>query len=196
MRIIKLVFNLILINLLNIFSKRENFRTPEPSQISEDLDQVNEYNTTDTNNMSVIYGITLYLISKIIPQERFENFSFLDLCCGPAIFRKKFSEIFHPQKTILVDLSENMLLKARKNFCSDKVECIIGNVTNLNFLEKNSVDFVSFMNAAHHMPNLDVVKKVFEECERVCSKDGYIFISDLVRQKTKKQTEIYLKTFS
>lgn len=47
------------------------------------------------------------------------------------------------------------------------------------------------MEAAHHLPTPQDVTKVLVEADRVCSSQGIIFVSDLVRPKTERIFKIY-----
>lgn len=79
-------------------------------------------------------------------------------------------------KIIAVDLSEEMLKKAKKKINSDKVEFINANINqNWKFVEKK-VNLICFSLVLEHIENLDTI---FSQAANSINKDGYIYIGEL-----------------
>lgn len=75
-----------------------------------------------------------------------------------------------------VDLSEEMLSKAKEKINSDKVEFLKVDINNeWNFTEK-TFDLVSFSLVLEHIQNLD---QIFKEAFKKLNDGGYIYIGEL-----------------
>jgi len=96
-----------------------------------------------------------------------------------------------------VDLSEEMLAKAKEKIQSASVKFIQADIThNWNFI-KEKYDLVSFSLVLEHIENLD---HIFEETAKVINPGGYIYIGELhpfkqylgtkARFETEKGTEV------
>ena len=56
----------------------------------------------------------------------------------------------------------------------------------------DTVDLSSFTDAAHHLPNLDMVGKILGEMDRITRPDGLVMLMDLARLRTAELTETYV----
>jgi ubiquinone/menaquinone biosynthesis C-methylase UbiE len=100
--------------------------------------------------------------------------SCLEIGCGTG----KNTEwlIVKSAKILAVDLSEEMLKKAKKKINSTKVTFIQADIDqNWNFV-KEAVDLISFSLVLEHIEKLDAV---FSQAANSLKKDGYIYIGEL-----------------
>jgi SAM-dependent methyltransferase len=74
-----------------------------------------------------------------------------------------------------------------------QLECMRDSIESMKNFEDDSFDLSSFTDAAHHMPNLDVVAKILGEMDRITKPDGLVMLMDLARLRTKKLTESYVR---
>lgn len=80
------------------------------------------------------------------------------------------------ERITAVDLSEEMLSKAKEKINSDKVEFLQVDINNeWNFTEK-TFDLVSFSLVLEHIQNLD---QIFKEAFKKLNDGGYIYIGEL-----------------
>ena len=96
-----------------------------------------------------------------------------------------------------VDLSPGMVQVANQNVSGqglqDRVQFRVGDVTRLEEIASGELDLASFTDAAHHMPSVDVVAQVLREMERITKPEGLVMVMDLVRLRTARLTERYVK---
>jgi SAM-dependent methyltransferase len=90
-----------------------------------------------------------------------------------------------------------MIQVARENSLSagvgDHVHFQKGDVTNLNEIRSATYQLVTFTGAAHHLPDLAAVARTVAEMDRIASSDGLVMVMDLVRLRTAKLTEDYVR---
>lgn len=100
--------------------------------------------------------------------------SCLEIGCGTG----KNTEwlITKSTKIIAVDLSEEMLKKAKMKINSDKVEFINADILQNWTFVKEPADLVCFSLVLEHIENLDAV---FSHAANSIKKDGYIYIGEL-----------------
>jgi 2-polyprenyl-3-methyl-5-hydroxy-6-metoxy-1,4-benzoquinol methylase len=90
----------------------------------------------------------------------------------------------------MVELSNT---NAEKTGVSSKVKFYSFNVTQLSDFKPQQYDLITFSNAAHHMPTLDVIEKILWEAEKLVKNDGIIILSDIGRLKNRKITEDFVE---
>jgi SAM-dependent methyltransferase len=97
-----------------------------------------------------------------------------------------------------VDLSPRMVQAANRNAeqrgHGQRITFGLGDVTQRGELPDDSADLCTFFDAAHHMPDLDAVRAVVAEMERVTHPQGLIVMLDLARLANAALTERYVET--
>jgi ubiquinone/menaquinone biosynthesis C-methylase UbiE len=98
----------------------------------------------------------------------------LEIGCGTG----KNTEwlLYKAAHMIAVDLSEEMLLKAKEKIQSEKVEFILADINReWNFTEQ-TFDLISFSLVLEHIQNLD---HIFEEVHKKLNENGLVYIGEL-----------------
>lgn len=170
-------------------------RTPEPSTLTEDPGAVSDYDQVMTSKLSLLYTAALEILHRARPEEKGENA--LDIACGPGHLTLSLARFMNYSKVVGLDLSKPMVRTATRNAARlrlDKhVEFQQGDATQLNDFPDNYFDLTTYTDAAHHMDNLSMVRQVLTAMDRVTRPEGLVMVMDLVRLKTRPQTEQYVK---
>ncbi|WP_160149712.1 class I SAM-dependent methyltransferase [Roseiconus lacunae] len=169
-------------------------RTPEP-EVMDSPESVAQYEDADKSKLAIVYAAVLDRVHRM--KTKSSGGRAIDLCCGPGHFTLMLAKYFNFDEVIGVDRSDRMLENARKRIdqaeMGTRVKFVKANATDVPF-ESNSFDVVTCNDAAHHLPNLKVVRELICEMERLSSATGICVLSDLVRLKTERITELYTKT--
>jgi ubiquinone/menaquinone biosynthesis C-methylase UbiE len=114
-----------------------------------------------------------FSLRKTLPNIHFE--SCLEIGCGTG----KNTEwlISKSNKILAVDLSYEMLSKAKAKIQSDKVEFIQADINKeWNFANNRQFDLATFSLVLEHIENLD---NIFEKLSKVVKENGYVYIGEL-----------------
>ncbi len=182
------------LSVLDLLNRQKLKRIPEPDSITTDPAAVEDYNQVHNSSLVLPYALSLQILQILLKNK--QNIRLLDLACGPGLFSKWMAQNLSIQSLIGMDLSNPMLDRARERFVKNEshltsIKFIQNDVTDLSSIPSASLDLVTFMNAAHHIPNLELVKKTLSEASRVCKNDGFIFLADHTRPRTEKILKIY-----
>ncbi len=112
------------------------------------------------------------LISSVLYSFDISQGKILDLACGTGEITKRFCELGFDMTGL--DLSENMLLKARKK-CD--AEFVKGDMTNFSFEGKFSA-VICTLDSINHLESMDKIKKAFDSVYK-CLDDIGLFIFDM-----------------
>lgn len=168
-------------------------RTPEKGTM-DTKENVEQYNNADQSKLAIVYAGVLERIHRM--RRVTQGGQAIDLCCGPGHFTLMLAKYFDFERIVGVDLSEPMIEKARERAeeagLSSRVQFKVGDATAVAH-ETGTFDVVACNDAAHHMPDLEVVQALFHEMERLSSADGICILSDLVRLKSESITSRYTK---
>jgi ubiquinone/menaquinone biosynthesis C-methylase UbiE len=171
-------------------------RAPEPHAVTDLPEHVVQYDRVMSTKLALTYAFGLEVVHRARPEGR--GGLALDLACGPGYFTLSLARFFDYQRVIGIDLSLPMIEAASKNASEqrlrDRTEFRIGDATSLPEVSAGTASLVSFTGAAHQMPDLPTVTRVFEEMERMAASDGLIFVMDLHRLRSAKLTERYVNT--
>ncbi|MCA9140963.1 MAG: class I SAM-dependent methyltransferase [Planctomycetales bacterium] len=166
-------------------------RTPEKGTM-DSAESVEQYNGVDQSKLAIVYAAVLERIHRM--RRVTEGGQAIDLCCGPGHFTLLLARYFDFERIVGVDLSEPMIEKARERAeeagLSSRVHFTVGDATHVHY-PTGSFDVVTCNDAAHHMPDLGMVEKLFLEMERLSSGKGICILSDLVRLKSESITNRY-----
>lgn len=114
-----------------------------------------------------------FALREILANIKFENC--LEIGCGTG----KNTEwlISRTNKTLAIDLSEEMLERAKSKILSDKVEFFQADINEeWIFANNREFDLVTFSLVLEHIEHLD---KIFEKLNRVVISGGYVYIGEL-----------------
>lgn len=174
--------------------KQSLSRTPEPQAITDASDNVTQYDRVMETKLAISYAIAIETVYKARP-EPFGGKA-LDICCGPGHFSITMARELKLDQLIGVDLSEPMIKVASQNAAQkgmDHLSFRTGDATALGDFGDREFDLTTMMDAAHHMPTLELVTNVFREMDRVTKADGLVVAMDLVRLRTKSLTDEYVQ---
>jgi ubiquinone/menaquinone biosynthesis C-methylase UbiE len=175
---------------------RQNLkRTPEPEAVTGAQANVTQYDQVMGTKLVLSYAAGLEAIHRIGSRT---GGSALDLACGPGHFTICLARYLGYESVVGIDLAERMVAvgtaNAEKLALQNRVRFATGDAMDLTNIAQASFDLVTFNNAAHHLPDLETVKKVICEMMRVARPSGLITLMDLVRLRTKELTERYVNT--
>lgn len=125
---------------------------------------------TNENKTRDLEGIAL---RTVLSGKHFENC--LEVGCGTG----KNTEwlISRTNKMTAVDLSDNMMAKAKAKIQSDKVDFIQADINNeWSFAYNRQFDLATFSLVLEHIENLD---GIFEKLSQVVKPNGYVYIGEL-----------------
>ncbi|WP_182871055.1 class I SAM-dependent methyltransferase [Stieleria mannarensis] len=174
--------------------KQQLERIPEPEAITAEHDNVLQYDRVMETKLAISYAIGIETIYRARP-EPFGGRA-IDLCCGPGHMSINMVKELKLDELIGIDLSSGMVDAANKNATEQDVgqaSFQTGDATNLTAFQDDEFDLSTMMDAAHHMPSLQLVTEALEEMDRVTKPDGLVVVMDLVRLRTKSLTETYVE---
>jgi ubiquinone/menaquinone biosynthesis C-methylase UbiE len=120
-------------------------------------------------------------LRETLPNIEFDNC--LEIGCGTG---KNTGWLLQKAKHITaVDLSDEMILKAKEKINSDKVKFLQADITNNWNFTNDKYDLVSFSLVLEHIENLD---HIFKEAGNVLVSGGYVYIGELHPYKQYKGT--------
>jgi ubiquinone/menaquinone biosynthesis C-methylase UbiE len=129
-----------------------------------------------------------FSIKKTLSNIHFE--SCLEIGCGTGKNTEWLTS--KSNKILAVDLSYEMLLKAKNKIKSDKVEFIQADINNeWNFADNRQFDLATFSLVLEHIENLD---NIFEKLSKVVKENGYVYIGELHPFKQYNGTEARFET--
>ena len=176
-----------------IFSRQTLERVSEPVAVTDQPENVLQYDQVMTTKLAIAYAIGLEIIYRA-RQEPFTG-SAIDLACGPGHFSLCMAKYLRLDSLVGIDLSQRMIDRATANaekYGQKQATFRFGDVTQLKQVKDRQFELCAFTDAAHHMPDLETLALVFAEMDRVTKHDGLIFVMDLVRLKTKRLTDKYV----
>jgi predicted TPR repeat methyltransferase len=116
-------------------------------------------------------------LEAIVLRETLSTIAFamvLEIGCGTGKNTEWFTQ--KAEHITAIDLSEEMLLKAKEKNQSDKVEFIKADInSDWNFTTRN-FDLISFSLVLEHIENLD---HIFKEVYKKLNEEGYVYIGEL-----------------
>ena len=188
---------------------QELARKEEPKAITDDPDNVIQYDQVMTTKLVIAYAIGLEAIHRARTQMPGKGAKALDLACGPGHYTLCLQTYLNYDKVTGLDLSPNMIAIAQGNARQKKLEnhtsFQLADITHLKQVDDNSFDLSSCTDAAHHMEGrdktdaavrqkeaLEEVGKILVEMDRVTKPDGLVMLMDLARLRTSRLTEKYV----
>lgn len=169
-------------------------RTPEPHRVTDQADNVVQYDRVMETKLAISYAIAI----ETIYRARTEPFGgrALDVCCGPGHMSITLAKELRLDELVGVDLSAPMVRVASENARARELAGVsfrTGDATALNDFADGQFDLTTMMDAAHHMPSIEVLGRAIQEMDRVTAEDGLVVVMDLVRLRTRGLTETYIE---
>lgn len=167
-------------------------RTPEPSLVMDDEEQVRSYVAAgrETGVMAPTYVFHGANISDVIrPGDRV-----LDLACGPANQLALVARLNPDVNFVGIDLSPSMLVQAEALIKAQGLRNVSfqeGDITRLSAFEDRSFDAVVSTLSLHHLPTYAMLQQTFAEAARVLRPGGGVYITDFSRLKTRASIEYF-----
>ncbi len=118
----------------------------------------------------------------------------VDLGCGPAIQLLQIAALNPDAEFIGVDLSTEMLDVARQELSRaglTNVSLRRADITDLSFLDDDSVDGVVSTMTLHHLPTADDLTRCFLEIRRVLTPPGAIYLTDFCRLRSNRSVHFF-----
>ena len=177
------------------FGKQILERIPEKfSEVTDDENNVLQYDRVMETKLAISYAIAI----ETTYRARTKPFGgqALDVCCGPGHLAITMAKELNLDRLIGIDLSRPMVDIANQNAIKQKIDNVSfeqGDATHLSQFHDGHFDLTTMMDAAHHMPSLEVLGQVFRELDRVTAQDGVVVVMDLVRLRTREITESYIE---
>ncbi len=182
------------LTLRQIATRRVLARRLEPEPLTDAAANVAEYDQVMGTKLALAYALALRTIFRAWSPPAAG--AILDLASGPGHFSLCLGRFFSNCRATGFDLAPRMVACANRNArlqgLADRVAFELADITNLANVDSASADLTTFTDAAHHMPDIGVVRQVLEEMERVTRPEGLIFAMDLVRLKTERLTNRYV----
>ncbi len=176
-----------------IFTQERSQRVNEPDLVMDDPDKVAAYTRAGREDgvMAPVYLFHCAQICEVIcPGD-----TVVDLACGPATQLAMVARLNPKTHFIGVDLSPEMLKKAKAYIAEQKlsnIEFREGSITDLSFFEDDSIDAVISTVALHHLPDVSALERTFSEINRILKQDAGIYLVDFGHLKSEKS----IKTFA
>lgn len=170
-------------------------RIPETfSEVTDAESNVVQYDRVMETKLAISYAIAIETIYKARTTPFGGNA--LDVCCGPGHLAITMARELKLDSLIGIDLSQPMVDRATKNAREKGMKNVTfehGDATQLSQFPDGHFDLTTMMDAAHHMPSLEVLGQVFQQLDRVTANDGLVVVMDLVRLRTREITESYIE---
>ncbi|MBU1093177.1 MAG: class I SAM-dependent methyltransferase [Firmicutes bacterium] len=123
------------------------------------------------------YNMEFKYTKKILEQYILSDFSILEVGCGTGYYGVYLSN--KCRRYLGVDITPGNInifnTKIKKNNLKN-VEAVVGDATDLKSIKNESYDVVLAFGPMYHLPPKEV-ELVFNECRRVCKKDGIVMIA-------------------
>ena len=175
-----------------LITRESSERVAEPDLVMDDPDKVAAYTRAGRADgvMASVYLFHCEQVSDVIrPGD-----TVVDLGCGPATQLALVAEVNPECSFIGVDLSAEMLDKARAHVESlglKNVSFLVSDITSIPQLADGSVDAVMSTVALHHLPTRDHLDRAFAEVARYLKPDGGLYLVDFAHLRSEKSIEYF-----
>ncbi len=167
-------------------------RVNEPDLVMDDPEKVAAYTRAGRED-GVMAPVYLYHCAQICEVIR-PGDTVIDLGCGPATQLAMVARLNPETQFIGLDLSREMLQRAQSHVEEqdlNNVELRQADITDLAFLQENSVEAVISTMVLHHLPNVDALGKTFAEIGRVLKPYGGLYLVDFGHLRSEKSINYF-----
>jgi arsenite methyltransferase len=171
-------------------------RTPEPTLVMDDVDQVEAY-TQAGRESGVMAPVYLFHATQIC-QAIDSGDHVLDLACGPANQLCMIARLNPDCRFTGIDLSPTMLDQARAlatEMGLSNVNFTAGSITDLSGFGDRSVDCIMSTMALHHLPDFDSLRCTMKESARILKDGGGLYLADFGRLKRGDSIEYFASQY-
>lgn len=175
-----------------LITRESSERMTEPDLVMDDPDKVAAYTEAGMVD-GVMAPVYLFHCEQICDVIR-PGDTVVDLGCGPATQLSMVAELNPESRFIGVDLSAEMLEKARRHVESKglkNVSFVVSDITAIDQLADASVDVIMSTVALHHLPTLDHLDAAFSEAARMLKPEGGLYLVDFGHLKSEKSIEYF-----
>ncbi len=176
------------------FSKQRFERIPEPCAIMSAVENVNDFDA-EGNPDGAMAASYLFVTSQV--SKTFSGCKHvLDLGCGSGQLLCQVAEINPEINFTGVDLSEEMLDKAKKRAQSMNlynVQFVKQDFTKLQEFVDKQFDGVMCVNALHHLNDLQSLRNFFKAVNSIIKQDTSTFIYDFCRMHSEKSIDFFVE---
>lgn len=167
--------------------KQTALRETEPDLVMDDPEKVAAYTRAGREDgvMAPVYLFHCAQICEVIKPGD----TVLDLGCGPATQLAMVARLNPKTKFIGMDLSDQMLNKARayaEEQGLSNIDFHQGDITQLSGVADASIDAVMSTVVLHHLPDLAALECTFSEIKRVLKPGGGLYLVDFGHLKSEK----------
>lgn len=162
-------------------------RVTEPDLVMDDPDKVAAYTAAGMVD-GVMAPVYLFHCEQICDVIR-PGDTVVDFGCGPATQLAMVAELHPGSSFIGVDLSEEMLDKARMHVQKKglrNVSFVVSDITKVDQLADASADVVMSTVALHHLPTFGHLDAAFGEAARILKPGGGLYLVDFGHLKSDK----------
>ncbi len=173
--------------LRELITRERSPRVNEPDLVMDDPEKVAAYTRAGREDgvMAPVYLFHCAQICEIICPDD----TVVDLGCGPATQLAMVARLNPETNFIGVDLSADMLAKARGYIAEqglENVEFREGDITDLSIFGDGSIDAVISTVALHHLPSVEALENTFSEINRILKKNAGLYLADFGHLKSEK----------
>lgn len=172
-------------------------RRPEPSQVTDAASHVAAYDQVMLTKLAIAYAVGLEVLHRAAPERLTQA---VDLACGPGHFTIAMARHLAIEAITGYDLSAPMVETASANADQAELPATIrflqGDATSLPEVADGAFSLATCTDAAHHMPDLQTVRAMLTEMDRVTADDGLVFVMDLARLRTASLTDRYVEVLA
>ncbi|MFK8258380.1 class I SAM-dependent methyltransferase [Erwinia sp. AnSW2-5] len=121
----------------------------------------------------------------------------MDLGCGPCNLLCILAQLNPESQFIGVDLSDEMLDIARKNIKEKRISNITlikNDITDIKSVASGSIDIAISSMAIHHLPDIDSLRTLFKEIERILTPEKRVYLYDFGKTKRTETIDFFLST--
>jgi len=175
-----------------IITRESSERVTEPDLVMDDPDKVAAYTRAGRAD-GVMAPVYLFHCEQICDVIR-PGDTIVDLGCGPATQLAMVAELNPACSFIGVDLSEEMLGKARAHVDAlglKNVSFLVSDITAIPQLATGSVDAVMSTVALHHLPTSDHLDRAFGEAARILKPGGGLYLVDFGHLRSEKSISYF-----
>jgi len=141
---------------------------------------------------------SLDAIARIIEKNEIKVDSYLDLGCGDGYMGYFIKELFPGAHGVFLDISEEMILKAKEKDIHDRFKFIVTDFSMDNWAESikpwGKFDLVVSGFSIHHIEN-NKKRRLYNDIYQLLKPNGFFFNLEHVSSPTEKLEEIFTDLF-